>query len=376
MENCKFLATDLTPVLGFSRGKYGVLKIVSTDFTDAILNFEALTIEDAFMVANCTFNQPFGAHSFNFPENNTQFQWSQVSDYGLGIYRRGPVYVAQTDSQLADVNKYNMLISAYNKFFHSFKTQGDRKSANSVYVSMKDIETRRLSYLYGQDRSLESWFDWRLNQFLKFFCTYGTSPVRSLIISMWIILGFATIYFFTYSDWDKINRTFLMRKYDQLLIYFQSEQKLEDFYAEEHREAFISYDKFRSNVEKSVSQIPLFIKLLGKPLYNLSMIHHKVMQWLYRRTEILSGRWIDLSSGRKTYVGILVSLAVTIYGLYLFSFRAFNSLFLSLNTFTTLGFGEIPVKGIGRYLAILEGFLGWFLLSIFSVSLISQILQN
>jgi len=28
------------------------------------------------------------------------------------------------------------------------------------------------------------------------------------------------------------------------------------------------------------------------------------------------------------------------------------------------------------YTAILEGFLGWFLLSIFSVSLISQILQN
>ncbi|HHZ65452.1 MAG TPA: hypothetical protein EYN38_09000 [Flavobacteriales bacterium] len=47
-----------------------------------------------------------------------------------------------------------------------------------------------------------------------------------------------------------------------------------------------------------------------------------------------------------------------------------------MNTFTTLGFGEIPVKGIGRYIAILEGFLVWFLLSIFSVSLISQILQN
>jgi hypothetical protein len=55
--------------------------------------------------------------------------------------------------------------------------------------------------------------------------------------------------------------------------------------------------------------------------------------------------------------------------------RAINSLTLSLNAFSTLGFGEIPVLGAARYVAVVEGFLGWFLLSIFSVSLISQILQ-
>ncbi|NJO92476.1 MAG: hypothetical protein HC831_28520 [Chloroflexia bacterium] len=61
---------------------------------------------------------------------------------------------------------------------------------------------------------------------------------------------------------------------------------------------------------------------------------------------------------------------------YAFVSKAVNSLFLSINTFSTLGFGSIPVKGISRYLAILQGFLGWFLLSIFSVSLINQILQS
>ena len=41
----------------------------------------------------------------------------------------------------------------------------------------------------------------------------------------------------------------------------------------------------------------------------------------------------------------------------------------------TLGFGEIPIKGLPRYLAIIQGFIGWFMLTIFSVSLISQLLN-
>jgi Ion channel len=52
-----------------------------------------------------------------------------------------------------------------------------------------------------------------------------------------------------------------------------------------------------------------------------------------------------------------------------------NAIMLSINVFVTLGYGEIPARGLARYLAVIEGMLGWFLLSIFSVSLISQVLQ-
>ena len=51
-----------------------------------------------------------------------------------------------------------------------------------------------------------------------------------------------------------------------------------------------------------------------------------------------------------------------------------NALTLSLNAFTTLGFGNIPTKGLARYLTIIQGFVGWFLLGLFSVSLINQVL--
>lgn len=51
-----------------------------------------------------------------------------------------------------------------------------------------------------------------------------------------------------------------------------------------------------------------------------------------------------------------------------------NALTLSLNSFITLGFGRIPTSGLARYLCIFQGFVGWFLLSLFTVSLINQVL--
>jgi len=51
-----------------------------------------------------------------------------------------------------------------------------------------------------------------------------------------------------------------------------------------------------------------------------------------------------------------------------------NAITLSLNSFVTLGFGTIPITGLARYVCILQGFIGWFLLSVFTASLINQVL--
>ncbi|MCE7995702.1 MAG: two pore domain potassium channel family protein [Roseivirga sp.] len=51
-----------------------------------------------------------------------------------------------------------------------------------------------------------------------------------------------------------------------------------------------------------------------------------------------------------------------------------NAMTLSLNAFVTLGFGTIPTSGLARYICIIQGFIGWFLLSIFTASLINQVL--
>lgn len=158
--------------------------------------------------------------------------------------------------------------------------------------------------------------------------------------------------------------------------YFRSEQRLEDFYTENYIEDLKVFADYKKEIKESKIQIPLFIFLLGKPLYFFSLIKYKVVSFIYRRTELLQGRWTDLESTRKVFVGTTVFFSVIIYLVFLAFIRALNATILSINAFSTLGFGSIPVKGASRYITILEGFLGWFLLSIFSVSLISQMIQN
>ncbi len=53
----------------------------------------------------------------------------------------------------------------------------------------------------------------------------------------------------------------------------------------------------------------------------------------------------------------------------------FKSLGYSMNAFVTLGFGKLPGTGAARYVAVVEGIIGWFLFSVFGASLIGQILQ-
>ena len=72
---------------------------------------------------------------------------------------------------------------------------------------------------------------------------------------------------------------------------------------------------------------------------------------------------------------IIIGLYQIIYLIWVLLIRCLNAVTLSLNAFSTLGFGEIPTKGLARYVTIIQGFIGWFLLSIFLVSLIGQILN-
>ncbi len=58
----------------------------------------------------------------------------------------------------------------------------------------------------------------------------------------------------------------------------------------------------------------------------------------------------------------------------LFALSFVNAFTLSLNSFVTLGFGTIPTTGLARYVCIVQGFIGWFLLSLFTVALINQVI--
>lgn len=378
ISHCEILPTEVTPVIFFNGGKYDLINFYGTDFSNSIVNFTGCSVKENFKVKKCKFEQPFGMNQFSFPKDNTSFNWNQLNSAGLGYYsdyEKAP-YTHKIDSLISDIDFFNELNSSYRKFFSMYRTQGDIESANACYKQMKDMETRKYFYLYRQNPTTNNWFNWRFNQFLKYFSEYGTNPVQSLIISMWVILVFAGMYFFCYSDWDCINRNFLIKQHRKIMHYFRSEQRLEDFYMEDYIEDLKTFADYKKEMLESKLEIPVFIILLGKPLYLLSIIKHEISTFFYRRTEVLQGRWVNLEPKRKVFVVLTVSLSLIIYLTYLGLIRALNSITLSVNSFSTLGFGAIPVKGVSRYITILEGFLGWFLLSIFSVSLISQMLQN
>jgi small-conductance mechanosensitive channel len=96
---------------------------------------------------------------------------------------------------------------------------------------------------------------------------------------------------------------------------------------------------------------------------------------LLDKTDILKGKWVDLPKRKKLLASFFMGLWIFMLLLFDLFIKVLNALTLSLNTFTTLGFGDIPTKGLPRYLSIVQGFIGWFMLSIFSVSLISQLLN-
>ncbi|WP_445717488.1 hypothetical protein [Flavobacterium sp.] len=74
----------------------------------------------------------------------------------------------------------------------------------------------------------------------------------------------------------------------------------------------------------------------------------------------------------KNSKGYFMPFLKLVLGIFISLLNAFT---LSLNAFTTLGFGNIPTHGFARYVCILQGFIGWFLLSVFTVAVFNQSLN-
>ncbi|MGB1318359.1 MAG: hypothetical protein ACPG5W_09140, partial [Flavobacteriales bacterium] len=382
IKECEFYGSDDTASVQI----YGNIEKVRLNDNQFNVKtaFTGLNTQNSFVMQQCEFKYPVGLHETVFNESQTNVKFSQLEGFKIALYPYGLdsiVYMASDDSQLTDTipeNPYlfNSLMSVYSKLFNTYKYRGDRESANACYIEMKDIETRKMKYDYEVNPSFNNYLDYRLNSFLKYFADYGTNPTRSLSISIKVILLFSFFYFFFYSEWDRIDRTFLMKRFRGLFNYFRQNQTMEEVYHADHDGERLTFEDFKRDIDKNSIDLPFFIRLLAKPLYQLSLLRHNIIKWFYKKADIRQRKWSSLKPLRKFMVGSTVGLAMVGYSIWLIAIRTLNSVVLSVNAFSTLGFGDIPVKGLSRYIAILEGFLGWFLLSIFSVSLISQILQN
>ena len=263
----------------------------------------------------------------------------------------------------------------YGQFYKKYKEEQDIETANKVYIDLKDLQTARFKYQYQGNPNFKTFFTWKINQFLKVFSAYGTEPARAIIFSLYVILAFALIYLFFPNSWDKHGKNRIVDRYTFFMKYMNKNAGIHEVYLEDKKSELLQYDEFKKVIETSGKTVPKFFSATALPLYKWAVSGTRFSAALLKRFDIMKGTWMELPKSKRIWKSFLLISAFLIALVYDIFIKMLNALMLSINTFTTLGFGEIPIKGLPRYLAIIQGFIGWFMLTIFSVSLISQLLN-
>lgn len=377
---CHFKQSPKGMGLDFFYGDFGYLNLQKSVFESPVIMY--LAKFDRMIVEDCRFDKPLDMREISLPLNATNFPfWQLVGKIGVkdtfnSRYQLNEtLYQAKTEKELPHKKNFDELIAVYSKLLGVYKYRGDQKSYNACYIEMKDLASRKADFDYRQNPSLEGLFEWRLAQFLKTFCDYGTSPVKSLIFSFYVIMAFAALYFLFPSEEDNLSRKSFSRFLTGAVDYFKTDKQLLDFQVEGQELDLKNLQFLRQKLEEARQGTPRIISWIGWPFYAWMSVYHRFMIWFYNRTDLVKGQWSLLGKGRKLWLGMLVSFYFLLFVLSGMFVRLLNALALSLNVFVTLGYGEISASGSMRYFAVLEGLLGWFLLSIFSVSLIGQVLQ-
>ena len=313
------------------------------------------------------FNKVITDFSFT---NKLGFYHSEKVSYGLAM----PKDLDSTNTELYNKN-IKALITTYRQIISILSLKGDDLKTNLI-VRLKDIETNKKGLIYHQNPNIENWFNWQGSKFIKWYSDYGMNPFKALAYCFWAMLYFAMFYFIFYNEWDKIDRGFLIKRFNSVMDYFTTEKRIEDFYATTHNKEMTTFTEFKDTLDKNKVYMPTILASLAKPIYHISLLRYKLLNFSYKKAEFMAGRkWVDLEQKEKYWIGALTFLLTLTYIIYLIFIRALNSIVLSINAFSTLGFGQIPVRGFTKYVAIIEGFIGWFMLSIFLVSVLSQMMS-
>jgi hypothetical protein len=270
---------------------------------------------------------------------------------------------------------YSSEISLRGTFYDYYKSKYDTETANEVYTELKDLETKRMEALYIQHPSFKTFFTWKTNQFLKVFSAYGTEPAKAIIYSVYVIILFAIIYLFFPNYWDSHGKNRIRDRFLFFQKYLRHPKGIHDVYLDERKTELEEAYQFQQVLDKYKTEVPNIFYQAAKPLHKWSVAGTLLYARLLSKIDFLKGSWKDTDPKvrvLKTSLTLVIFFIALLYDIFI---KMLNALMLSINTFTTLGFGEIPIKGLPRYLAIIQGFIGWFMLTIFSVSLISQLLN-
>jgi len=372
--------------INFSSAEFEELEIINNQMQT--LNLSGSEVKRAFLVDSLIIDDYIGILNFDFPEANTNVSWYNLGGEKLSIFTIEEnliiPYQAKTDKQLSENLKYNDLISAYNKFNKLYHDRGDITSANASYVEIKNIETCKQAYIQKINPSFNNFINYNLNIFLKFFSDFATNPGRALAHSIVMILAFSLLYIFTFSGWDGLTYKFYFSQFNIFSEYISSTKTINQV-LESKRKKSNEKDEYAENIKdlildykKRHKEIPAMLKLIGKPIYFISRFKDDIIPQLLTLVNFQKKAWSDLKTFEKIKSGILITIILTVFVLYALFVKIFSSVMLSLNSFVVIGFGSLPEsdKSLAMYLTIIEGIIGWFYLMIFTITLLSQVLQN
>jgi hypothetical protein len=359
---------------------------IEDDTLNIAVNMTNIFIDEKVVLTDNVFKSYFGFNNSLLPATtlNTILYWNQLNGFKLVTFKdsdlgkqdyTAEIYSATDTTELRDWKSFENFINSYATLMAIYKSRSDLESANACYIEMKTIQTRRLWYLYRSHRTINNFFKLQINQFLEYFCDYGTNPVKSINFSIAVVLFFSLLYSLFPSETDNLYIVKIRWKLMEIIAYFSSQDLVPDLNRQKAYNEFDNLEKFKNLLDKTKHETPRYFRWFGVPFFYISRSYFWILAYYGSLQELRPNSWAFRTRKRKVLGAIKVTAH---FGLFIFAgifMRFFNALALSLNAFATLGYGEIEAQGVARYLAVFEGLIGWFLLSIFSVSLISQILQ-
>jgi len=360
--------------------RFSEISLKYTNFQIPV-SFSYIYVRDKFSIRNCNFGKNIIFATVKLPIENSDITWPDLSNKITiskdSISRndlKDRIYEGKTDEELSQDDNYNELISTYSKFVQIFKFRNSSEWYNECYIEMKDIMTRRAAYVYHKNPNFKNFLDWKIKIFLKEFSDYGTDYTKSIIYALDVVLFFSLIFFFFPSEKDNLTRDNFYLFFVKSNEYFRTEKNLISNYKEKREKEIRRLKHFRIILIKSRKSSPKIFSYLAWPFYKFYLAINSIKLVLLNKANLLSGSSdvLSVQKKRRLAFGIIIFfIGYVLWGIFI---RALNAFALSLNSLTTLGYGGFTAQGISRYLVVIEGLIGWFLLTIFSVSLISQVL--
>lgn len=428
--DCAFIANEESETFGFqfeNQNQFNTFNLVRTEFVDAsenaaidkksdslvfdsgMLTFDNFITEQFLATSNyfdCSvvFSQFIVQSRFKFenrllremvfnavpslPTESSSLPYSSIENkIGISLPLGGGEnkfiqYVEKNDFSAdfqkpwADKDPERNIIPVFSRLLSIYDANNDLKSYNKCFKRLKEVEQTISQVRYETIGGFENRFRYQMDWFLGKFSGYGTDPVLSLQNGFYTILLFALLYILFPSEPDNLSMSRIKEAFQRYISHFGKGNK--EFYTpgELYNIETQEIAQLKNDIVSYKSQLPPVIRIFSFPIYYLVKLfaysRHKTRQLFYFN---VYEDWQQLNKQSKFKTTIILTVSLLLFAMWGLFMRVLNAMALSLNAFVTLGYGEIEAKGVARYFCVLEGIVGWFLLSIFSVSLISQILQ-